>query len=222
MKLIGVEGIDRSGKTTLVTALVRLALLQDTGIAVHREPSSDPIGRLFRTLSTSHDTGEDRHDPMMLALLSAADRHSQQSRLAYLAEVGTDLVISDRYYLSGLAYHAVDGIAPEFYQHLNQDVRRPDLYLFLDVDPATAAARRPPRASDRWESDAMAAALPAAYEQALHLVQDTEDAAVVRLDAAQPFPSVLSHAVGALRSSVLAPPQPEGGSCAQPSRHRIA
>jgi dTMP kinase len=196
--------------------------MPDVRIALHREPSSDPIGRLFRTLSTSHDTGEGSHEPMMLALLSAADRHSQQHRLAHLAEAGTNLVISDRYYLSGLAYHAVDGIAPQFYQQLNQDVRRPDLYLFLDVDPATAAARRPARPFDRWESDAMAAALPAAYEQALHLVQDTEDAAVVRLDAEQPFPSVLSQAVGALRSSVLAPPQPEGDCCAQPSRHRSA
>ena len=66
MKLIAVEGIDCSGKTTLVTAL--MAALPDRGIyaSAHQEPSGGPIGRLFRQFSA-----HDGHDPRALALLSA-------------------------------------------------------------------------------------------------------------------------------------------------------
>jgi dTMP kinase len=203
MMLAGVEGIDGSGKTTLVTALA--AILPGRGVAVvtHREPSSGPIGRLFRQLSTGS-----WHDPAALALLSAADRLDQQ---ATLARPGAGLVVSDRYYLSGLAYHAADGVDPEFYQRLNDGVRRPDLYLFLDVAPAIAVGRRRgQRASDRWEHPAIAERIPAAYDRALRLVTDTEAAVVTRLDAAQPPPAVLQQALNAL-SPLLA--SIRGGTC---------
>jgi dTMP kinase len=191
MMLAGVEGIDGSGKTTLVTALA--AVLAGRGITVvtHREPSGGPVGRLFRQLSAD---GE--HDPGVLALLSAADRLDQQ---VVLTRPGPGLVVSDRYYLSGLAYHAADGVDPVFYQWLNDGARRPDLYLFLDVAPAIAAARRRGQpASDRWEHPAMIARIPAAYERALELITDTEAAVVTRLDAAQQPPAVLAQALNAL------------------------
>ena len=108
---------------------------------------------------------------MMLALLSAADRYDQQARLA---DQECALVISDRYYLSGLAYHAADGIDQLLYQQLNAGVRRPDLYLFLHLDPVVAAARLGDRARDRWERGRIAARVPQCYQAALHLVETAE------------------------------------------------
>jgi dTMP kinase len=201
MKLACIEGIDCSGKTTLVAALATALSGRGSRVATHREPSGGPIGRLFRDLSA-----DDGHNPAALALLSAADRHDQQLTLARL---GADLVISDRYYLSGLAYHAADGIDPLCYQRLNDGVRRPDLYLFLDIAPAAAAARRRGGPSDRWERDVIAARMPALYDQALRLVVDTEGAAVTRLDAAQPPPAVVAQALAAL-APLLA--QADGGT----------
>lgn len=196
MMLAGVEGIDGSGKTTLVTALAAVLPGRGVRVVTHREPSGGPIGRLFRQLSAG-----DRHDPAALALLSAADRLDQQE---VLTRPGAGLVVSDRYYLSGLAYHAADGVDPVFYQRLNDGVRRPNLYLFLDVAPATAAARRrKERASDRWEHPAIAERVPAAYDRALRLVTETEAAVVTRLDAAQPPAAVLAQALIAL-STLLA------------------
>jgi dTMP kinase len=132
---------------------------------------------------------------MMLALLSAADRFDQQ---AQIGEREGDLVISDRYYLSGLAYHAADGIDQAVYQRLNDGVRRPDLYLFLHLDPRAAAARLGGRTRDRWERGPVAAAVPHAYEAALRLVQATENALVAWLDAAAPAHDVLGQALTAL------------------------
>jgi len=199
MKLVGVEGIDNSGKTTLVAALSEPArpsngdLWDGLRVERHQEPSDSPIGTLFRSLSTSEET-----TPMALALLSSAERHHQQRRLTQLEDAGVELVISDRYYLSGLAYHAVDGIMPEFYQRLNAHVRRPDLYLFLDVAPGIASARRSARPDGRWEADTIAPGVPAAYEYALDLVRRTEDATVIRLDAAQPAQDVRAQALHAI------------------------
>jgi dTMP kinase len=191
MRLAGVEGIDCSGKTTLVAALAAALDGRGANVATHREPGDGPIGRLFRELSCA---GGD-HDPAALALLSAADRRDQQPALARL---GADLVISDRYYLSGLAYHAADGFDPLAYQRLNHGVRRPDLYLFLDISPAAAAARRQAGPPDRWERGEITARLPACYEQALRLVQETEGAAVTRLDATRPPRAVVARALQAL------------------------
>jgi dTMP kinase len=190
MRLVAIEGIDRSGKTTLTAALARVLTARGTAVATCREPGDGPIGRLFRQLSAG-----DSHDATMLALLSAAARREQQPVLAKLT---TGLVISDRYYLSGLAYHGADGVDPVFYQMLNDGMRRPGLYLFLDLDPAAAAARRRLAAADRWERGHIAAGIAAAYDRALRLVSDTEHAVIARLDAAQPPAAVLGQALAAL------------------------
>lgn len=188
--LVAVEGIDGSGKTTLTAALIADLARRGISVSSHREPSDGPAGQLLRSLSA-----DDGRHSMMLALLSAADRFDHQARIA---ERGSDLVISDRYYLSGLAYHAADGISQAVYQRLNDGVRRPDLYLFLHLDPRAAAARLGDRTRDRWERGPVAAAVPHAYEAALRLVQATENARVARLDAAAQPHDVLDQALSAL------------------------
>jgi dTMP kinase len=189
-RLVAIEGIDGSGKTTLAAALAACLARRGIQVTGHREPSDGPAGRLLRSLS--RDAG--RH-PMMLALLSTADRYDQQAQLA-----GQDcaLVISDRYYLSGLAYHAADGIGQTLYQQLNAGVRRPDLYLFLHLDPLAAAVRIGARVRDRWEGGGMAARIPRCYQAALDLVEATENAQVARLDAAVGAQDVLAQALSAL------------------------
>lgn len=188
--LVAIEGIDGSGKTTLAAALAACVAGRGIRVTGHREPSDGPAGKLLRSLS--RDAG--RH-PMMLALLSAADRYDQQEQLA-----GQDceLVISDRYYLSGLAYHGADGVGQLLYQRLNAGVRRPDLYLFLHLEPAIARARLGDQARDRWERGGIAACVPQCYQAALELVEATEDAHVARLDAATAPQDVLTQALTAL------------------------
>ena len=199
--LVAIEGIDGSGKTTLAAALAGSLARRGMRVISNREPSDGP-GRLLRSLSRDGD-----RDPMMLALLSAADRYDQQARLA---DQECALVISDRYYLSGLAYHAADGIDQLLYQQLNAGVRRPDLYLFLHLDPVVAAARLGDRARDRWERGRIAARVPQCYQAALHLVETAENARIARLGAAAAPRDVLAEALSAL---VPLLPEPEGVPC---------
>lgn len=203
--LVAIEGIDGSGKTTLAASLADGLARRGIRVAIHREPSDGSAGKLLRSLSWD----EDRH-PMMLALLSTADRYDQQ---ALLADQESALVISDRYYLSGLAYHAAEGIDQVLYQRLNAGVRRPDLYLFLNLDPAVAAARMGDRARDRWERGGIAARVPQSYQAAMHLVETTENAKIARLDAAAAPRDVLAQALAALAPLL---PEPEGVPCGLP------
>jgi dTMP kinase len=188
--LIALEGIDGSGKTTLATSLTAALTARGIHALACQEPSRSPIGMLFRALSN-----EGGSDAMTLALLSAADRRDLHS---WLDGVHAEVVISDRYYLSGLAYHAADGVDIAYYQQLNHGVTRPDLYLFLDIDPTIAAARHSGCHADRWEQDRIATRVPRAYQAALDLVKVREHAQVVHLDAAAPLATVHHQALAAV------------------------
>jgi len=195
---VAVEGIDASGKTTLTAALATALRADGILVATCKEPSQGPVGTFFRQVSAAAQM-----PPMTLALLSSADRYDQQRLLERLRR-GHRIILADRYYLSGLAYHAADGIAPDFYQLLNQQVAKPDAYLYLDIAPTVAAARRVRGPDSQWEQRNFAIRLPAAYEDCLALVTRTEAAQVIRLDASQPPRLVLAAARRALTGLRLA------------------
>ena len=187
--LVAVEGVDNSGKTTLTGALATALRERGMRVALSKEPSGSKIGRLFRDLSRNGNA-----DALTMALLSTADRQERQRRLADRAAAG-GVILSDRYYLSGLAYHAAEGVEMAFYQHLNQHVRRPSLYLYLDLNPTVAAARAGTSPVERWEQPGIAARVPVAYQTAIALVERTEAAQVVRVDATQTRSRMLEVAV---------------------------
>lgn len=191
--LVAVEGIDHSGKTTLVTGLTAALSVDGMRVVSRTEPSRGPIGVFFRHLAL--DAGL---PPVAAALLSAADRHEQQA--AIRRELAShDVVLCDRYYLSGLAYHHADGFDPEVYQALNVGVRRPDVYLYLTLPLAVATARGGAPA-DRWEQPTFAARVPDSYRHCLEVIRRLDRAHVVPIDAARPPALVLADAVVAIQS----------------------
>jgi dTMP kinase len=196
--LVAVEGIDHSGKTTLVASLCAALVERGVRTGQYKEPTRAPIGALLRHLAT-----EAPACPAALALLSAADRHHQQPALRALLN-DAQVVVADRYYLSGLAYHHADGIDPAFYAACAAGVRMPDLYLYLDVPPVVAGARvtRPP--DSRWETTAFTNGLPDAYQHCLRLLRD-QHADIVVLDAQQPVRSVLAAALAAVTHRLTNP-----------------
>jgi len=191
---VAVEGIDRSGKTTLTASLARSLRQRGLTVRERTEPSRGPVGQLFREMSSGQIS------PMSAALLSAADRHDQQDPLARdLA--AADVVISDRYYLSGLAYHLVDGVPTTFYRSLNTSVRRPDLYLYLVIDWDVAQRRRG-RHDGRWEEPSFATRVPRGYDVCARELATLEHARLARIDAARPAAAVQHDALAAIASAL--------------------
>jgi dTMP kinase len=148
--LIVIEGLDGSGTTTQADLLV--AWLARTGVPaiVAREPSGGAIGVVVRQhLGRQVELG----GPEAEALAFAADRMDHVvSEVVPALERGTT-VVADRYYLSSLAYQALN-CDLEWVREINRFALRPDLTIFLAVPPDVGMARFAGRATrERFEED---------------------------------------------------------------------
>ncbi|MCW4010871.1 MAG: dTMP kinase [Candidatus Bathyarchaeota archaeon] len=134
---IVIEGLDGSGKTTQAK-LLAAKLKKSHGAVYTAEPSRGKIGKFIRNHILY---GEERPPTSVEALLFAADRIDHvQTEVAPALERG-QLVVSDRYLYSSLAYQGSAGLGLQWIEALNQHALKPDLALFIDVDPETVLGR---------------------------------------------------------------------------------
>jgi dTMP kinase len=134
---ICIEGLDGCGKTTQAKLLAKK--LGKSHKAVYTaEPSRGKIGTYIRECCLY---GEKRLSTVVEALLFAADRveHVENEVLPALRE--GRLVISDRYVYSSLAYQGAAGLSLEWIEKVNEHALKPDLAVFIDVDPKTVMNR---------------------------------------------------------------------------------
>ena len=141
-RFIAFEGLDGSGKSTQVGLLA--SRLRTMGLLVHQtaEPTAGPVGAVIR----QGMTGRLALDQRTIAALFAADRldHILNDASGMLGAVtaGTH-VLTDRYYLSSYAYHAphvpLDWVIAA--NSLSRELLRPDVHVFLDVDPGACYER---------------------------------------------------------------------------------
>ncbi|GAF95201.1 unnamed protein product, partial [marine sediment metagenome] len=144
---IVIEGVDGSGVSTQAELLERK--LRSTGREVYltKEPTDGPAGAMIRLalagrLVKRKDALDLRSfEAHTLALLFAADRmdHLYNDIIPKL-DIGV-IMISDRYYLSSYAYQGIDINNIEWLQAINSQCLRPDLTVFLDIDPAICCKR---------------------------------------------------------------------------------
>jgi len=130
---IAVEGIDGSGKTTVIAEVAK-ALPR---VYVTREPSGGPIGRLLKEWALRGGTA----DPHVDALLFAADRVEHYKREIEPRLREGYIVITERYVESSIAYQGAAMVPIEYILYINSVVPRPHLTIILDVDPAEAVRR---------------------------------------------------------------------------------
>jgi dTMP kinase len=134
---IVIEGLDGSGKTTQAK-IIALKLQQRHKTLLTFEPSKGKIGKLIRNQFLY---GEKRPCISIEALLFAADRIEHVENVIKPALVRKEIVISDRYYYSSLAYQGSAGLDLEWIKTINQKALKPDLALFIDVDPEVTLCR---------------------------------------------------------------------------------
>jgi dTMP kinase len=140
---ICIEGLDGCGKTTQAKLLVRR--LRREGVAVYTaEPSKEKIGRFIKK---HYLHGSKRGSSIVEALLFAADRFEHVENEVLPALRKGRIVVSDRYVYSSLAYQGAAGLDLEWIKRLNEHAMRPDLAIFLDVEPETVVQRLKPKRS---------------------------------------------------------------------------
>ena len=141
---ICVEGLDGCGKTTQTKLLVERLKKKGYDAIYTAEPSRGNIGKLIKEYCLH---GETRVSSIVEALLFAADRFEHVEKEVIPALNEGKLVVSDRYVYSSLAYQGADGLDLEWIEKINEHAIRPDLAVFIDVEPETVIQRLKPRKS---------------------------------------------------------------------------
>jgi dTMP kinase len=140
---ICIEGLDGCGKTTQAKLLVRR--VRNSCDAIYTaEPSRGKIGRFIRKHCLH---GDKRSSGIVEALLFAADRSEHVENTVLPALKKGQIVVSDRYVYSSLAYQGATGLDLGWIKRINEYAIRPDLAIFIDVEPETVVQRLKPKKS---------------------------------------------------------------------------
>ena len=136
--LLVFEGLDGSGKSTQAAALVQRLLASGYDVVATREPTDGPTGRRIRERARTAE-------PVAAAELL---RWFDEDRRQHVAEViapaldAGQVVVSDRYFLSSVAYQGALGLDPDEILSASESAHPwPDLALLLEIEPAVGLSR---------------------------------------------------------------------------------
>jgi dTMP kinase len=141
---ICVEGLDGCGKTTQTKLLVKSLIKKGYNVLYTAEPSRGKIGRFIKKYCLH---AEKRVSSIVEALLFAADRFEHVEKEVIPALNDGKIVISDRYVYSSLAYQGAAGIDLKWIEKINKHAIRPNLAIFIDVEPDIVIQRLKPKKS---------------------------------------------------------------------------
>ena len=133
-KLIVIEGIDGTGKSTQATMLAEALRQQGHDVVQSFEPTNGKWGKQVRESAT---TGRLSIDEELDLFIKDRQEHVEQLIQPTIARGGT--VILDRYYFSSMAYQGARGIDPVSIRTQNEAFAPQPSHLFildLSVDKA--------------------------------------------------------------------------------------
>ncbi|MEM3673709.1 MAG: dTMP kinase [Candidatus Bathyarchaeia archaeon] len=134
---ICLEGLDGCGKTTQAKLLVK-NLRKKYNAVYTAEPSRGKIGTFIKKYCLQR---KKRVSSVVEALLFAADRFEHVENTIRPALKMGKIVVSDRYVYSSLAYQGATELSLEWIKKINEYAIRPDLAIFIDVEPRTVVKR---------------------------------------------------------------------------------
>jgi len=154
---VALEGGEGAGKSTQTTLLRDWLHSSGRVVLVTHEPGDTPVGKQLREILLGHETGE--LDPRTEVLLYAADRAEHVAAVVQPALARGEVVITDRYIDSSLAYQGAGRALPvdevERISAWATNRLTPDLTVVLDIEPAVGLQRFDTPA-DRLESEPLA------------------------------------------------------------------
>ena len=141
---ICIEGIDASGKSTQARRLVRHLCRRGFDAIYTTEPSNGEVGSFIKRYVLQRKR---RVPAVVEALLFAVDRVDHNECEIEPALESGQIVVSDRYIYSSLAYQGAAGLRLDWLEKVNEFARQPDLAVFIDVKPETVMSRLKPKKS---------------------------------------------------------------------------
>jgi len=148
-KFIALEGIDGSGKTVEAHLLAKALKKQGKKVFLTKNPTNGPLGRFIRKMLQ----GKIDIPLVSFQYVFSADRQVQQLDIVEHLKKG-DIVISDRYFWSSVAYGVADKEGADYENSAKQEVIAqsilsmynqfivPDITFYLDASIETGLSRR--------------------------------------------------------------------------------
>ncbi len=187
-KIIAIEGIDGSGKTTLSNMLKDyLTLNKGLRVIVTKEPFSEEIINLIEKLGWK--------DPITLTLLFAADR---AIHINWLSKQDADVFILDRYYFSSIAYQGALSGDQDWIKAVNSKFPKPDIGILLDLPVEIALSRI--IKNDKFNFNEKISSLSKVREKYLELAKEY---GFYVIDAAKEKEKVLKDAIYIIENHLL-------------------
>ncbi len=142
---IAFEGLDGSGSSTQSRLLSEKLEANGHAVLLTKEPTGDtPIGKMIREV-LQHKW---ECSPDGLQLLFSADRAEHLKNEIEPALKNDQIVITDRYFFSTIAYGALAVNDVEWLKCLSKHFRVPDVTFLFKLDPKTCIERIQGRGSD--------------------------------------------------------------------------
>lgn len=136
--LIVFEGIDGCGKSTQLRRLATRLTTAGVEPVVTREPTDGPWGRKIRAMAG----GDTPVAPETELAWFFEDRRDHMREVVRPALAAGRVVLSDRSYLSTVAYQGARGLdAAQILADSEQEFARPDLVLLFELDPRVGLGR---------------------------------------------------------------------------------
>lgn len=151
MKIIAIEGLDKSGKHTQTNMLVEY--LRSKGYCVVRSEFhryDTPTGELImKWLRKEWNVSQ-----TTIELIMAADKQAQQEWFEELEKNNVDFLVLDRYTMSQFVYSLANNMNREWVLQLQRFMREPDMEIFIDINAKESMKRKGKWGdNDRYESD---------------------------------------------------------------------
>jgi dTMP kinase len=172
-RFIVLEGLDGAGTTTQLQLAEQKLIERATPHYCTSEPTAGPVGRIIRDI-LAHRL---KTQPRTLALLFAADRteHIYEPGAGILSRLERgELVISDRYLFSSLAYQALECDFDIVYS-LNREFPLPRHVVFLDTPIELSQRRLSNRSAghpELFETSTMQERILANYRRSFELFRE--------------------------------------------------
>ncbi len=156
MPFITLEGIDGSGKSTVISLLKERLLEKGLDFIVIREPGGTLIGERIRSLLLDPNYSL---SPIEEVYLYATSRAVLVREVILPALKNGSLVISERYIDSSLAYQGYGkGVPLKLIYEINRPAIMglyPELTILLDIDPLICLERLKDKKKDRIELEGL-------------------------------------------------------------------
>lgn len=149
--VIAIEGVDSAGKKTQtekLTTFLKTCFNSDRVKSVAFPRYDGPCGDLIKKLLTTDLYGFGNiEQAQIIQSVMLADR------LDGVCDFNKDdVVVCDRYYMSGIVYGQVDELSEPWLHKMHASLPKANLQILIDVDPVKARERRPtPR--DNYEKN---------------------------------------------------------------------